>query len=198
MPVAGIEHNQRQAGRCACPGRTRAVGLVVEFSPATREARVRFPDCAKFLSCFVGVIQGRFADLETAKLRRTISAKKWEPVRQLPQALRKTQKTRRAQLAKPPSGRRMTKEMRLERHTARFSHINHFQSIKALQTTYGGPINLINLLGLVGGPPDLFGSSKMATIPSGLGATKAPKWLFAPMPLYAKPGHVFFELGGQK
>jgi hypothetical protein len=26
-----------------------AVGLVVEFSPATREARVRFPDCAMFL-----------------------------------------------------------------------------------------------------------------------------------------------------
>jgi hypothetical protein len=27
-----------------------AVGLVVEFSPATREARVRFPDCAMFFS----------------------------------------------------------------------------------------------------------------------------------------------------
>jgi hypothetical protein len=38
-----------------------AVGLVVEFSPATREARVRFPDCAKFFPC-----QNIFAENQTA------------------------------------------------------------------------------------------------------------------------------------
>ena len=51
---------------------TSAVGLVVEFSPATREARVRFPDCAAFLK---RMICGKFtesippAGIEPATLR---------------------------------------------------------------------------------------------------------------------------------